>query len=277
MSRLLPRDPKYRVDGSIAPEAKGLEIYNRPSNGSFYRAGESIDLGVDFTLPIKVTGRPQLALRVGDRTRYATFESQIDDVIWFSYLVQSGDMEHHGIRGSRDALILSGGSIRGIAGAPAVLDLCAFSMAGEPIVRTDSGIARVDGSILIVPEVSGVEIVGAPSNGTVYGVEEKIEVRVEFDLPIEVTGSPQLALQMVACTRQADYSGRGVSGSSLSFKYRVQPEDAAPDGIAISADALALNGGSIQNTAAGAAILDLGSHAIRHDPKHKVDGTKFEG
>ena len=63
------------------------------------------------------------------------------------------------------------------------------------------------------------------------------------------------------------------NGHRMLFTYRVQAEDAAPEGIAIVPDALRLNGGTIRSMAGTPAVLDLGTHAFKRDSKHMVDGS----
>ena len=69
---------------------------------------------------------------------------------------------------------------------------------------------------------------------------------VNFTAPVQVTGTPQIALTIGAQTRQAAcYSGCGGSTtSSLRFEYVVQSSDDDDDGISIGADALSLPPGS---------------------------------
>ena len=45
------------------------------------------------------------------------------------------------------------------------------------------------------------------------------------------------------------------------------------DGVSIAADALSLNGATIQDRTGNDAELDLGAHAISNDGDHKVDGS----
>ena len=59
---------------------------------------------------------------------------------------------------------------------------------------------------------------------------------------------------------------------NLWFGYTVQADDSDPDGIAIVAGALALNGDRIRNTAGADATLGLGGHAVINDSGHRVDG-----
>ena len=270
------RDWKHRVNGSVAtvPQVQGLWVSTCPSKGTAYGAGEEIKVRVAFDLPLKVTGTPQLALSVGDCLRQARYSgigvSRSSLVrrpsLCFGYLVQAEDSAPGGIGVAADALSLNGGSIRSTAGAPAVLDL-------ERHEFWRDSKHRVNGSILTAPRVRGVQVSSHPSNGTAYGAGEKIEVRVAFDLPLKVAGSPQLALTVGDCLRQARYWTSSWSGRSLIFWYLVQAEDSAPGGITVAVDALRLDGGSIRSTAAAAAVLDLGTHVFTRDSEHKVDGS----
>ena len=57
---------------------------------------------------------------------------------------------------------------------------------------------------------------------------------------------------------------------------RVQSDDLDTDGISIAADALSLNGATIQDSAGNPADLDLSEHVISNeinDGNHKVDGS----
>ena len=52
----------------------------------------------------------------------------------------------------------------------------------------------------------------------------------------------------------------------------MQAEDYDPDGLSIAADALRLNGGSIQDRTGNDADLSLAAHAVTNHPDHGVDG-----
>ena len=261
------RDSKHKVDGSIAtvPQVERLWVSSRPSNGTAYGAGEEIKVCVAFDLPLKVTGSPRLALQMGGRKCQATLSRSWGLTLSFTYLVQAQDAAPGGIAVAANALSLNGGCISSVAGAPAVLDL------GAHAFKRDSK-HKVDGSIATVPHVKRLGVSSRPSNGTAYGAGEEIEVEVDFDLPVKVTGSPQLALQMGGRKCQAALSFLGRWFRPLSFLYRVQAKDAAPGGIAVTADAISLNGGCIRSLAATPAVLDLGTHAFKQDSKHKVNG-----
>ena len=260
----------HKIDGSMAvvPEVSGLGISSRPSNGTAYAAGESIAVWVRFTSRIEATGSPRLALTVGSRTRHASFSSANRDGVslHFRYEVQAEDADADGIGIAANALTLNGGSIRNPAGTDADLDLGSHAI-------VNAADHRVDGSVAVVPQVSGLGISGGPSNGTAYAAGESIAVWVRFTSRIEATGSPRLALTVGSRTRHASFSSASRSGAALFFRYEVQAEDADADGIGIAANALTLNGGSIRNPAGTDADLDLGSHAILNAADHRVDGS----
>ena len=125
------------------------------------------------------------------------------------------------------------------------------------------------------PVVSGVTIASAPLSGDTYGASEEIRVDVTFQRTgtgaMMVHGAPRLALAIGGNTRQASFLS--VSGAALRFRYTVQAEDRDTDGLSVAAAALTLNGGLIRDAAGNNAILGLGSHALRAQASHKVDGT----
>ena len=220
-----------QASGSLSPRVKDVRIMTSPSNGYAYGAGEEIKVRVEFDLSLKVTGSPQLALDIGGRACQAILSNRWEGQLSFKYLVRAEDLDADGLSVPRSALTLNGGSIRSMAAAPVVLDL------GENAIRHDQKHA-VDGRILSLPRVRGVRIYsrpsnrtifgwistiyhhgwistiwglrdpwiyGFPSNGTIYGAGEMIIVRVDFDLPLMVTGRPQLEVKVGDRMRQARY------------------------------------------------------------------------
>ena len=126
--------------------------------------------------------------------------------------------------------------------------------------------------------VSGASITSSPSSGSTYGVGEQIDVTVTFNWPVNVTGTPQLALTIGTATRQANYAS-GSGTASLTFQYTVVATDADTDGISVLASALTLNSGAINDARDGttAASLGLGTNVISNSSGHKVDGTQGVG
>jgi hypothetical protein len=93
-------------------------------------------------------------------------------------------------------------------------------------------------------------------------------IEVNFIEAVTVTGTPQLALNIGGTLVQANYvSGSG--GTKLTFKYTVQAGQNDANGISIDANALTLNGGTIQDVHGNNAILN--TPPVADNASFKVD------
>ena len=118
---------------------------------------------------------------------------------------------------------------------------------------------------------SGGSIVQSTSWASgVYRVADDVEVTLTFSENVTVTGSPELELAIGSNNRTAEYES--AEGSAVVFSYTVAEGDSDSDGIAINANRLTLNGGSIKDAADNDANL---SHtALAAQDGHKVDGVR---
>ena len=122
-----------------------------------------------------------------------------------------------------------------------------------------------------------VVVASKPVSGTSYRLGEAIEVAVTFGDRVLVDtsqGTPTLALTVGTQTRQAGYV-RGTGTTQLVFAYTVVAADSDTDGIAVAADALALNGGAITSVYGVPALLD--HDAVAAQSGHGADGTQTPG
>ena len=104
----------------------------------------------------------------------------------------------------------------------------------------------------------------------VYRIGDDVEITVTFSENVTVTGSPQLELAIGSNNRTAEYDS--TDGSAAVFSYTVAEGDPDSDGIAVAANKLTLNGGSIKDAANNDAAL---SHsALAAQDGHKVDGVR---
>ena len=164
-------------------------------------------------------------------------------------------------------------------------------------------------------EVTGVDVISAPGVtragedvADTYGRHETIEAVVSFSGSVAVTGLPSFGLMVGTQLRQAYFDGYDrvppdlahpeapEDLSRLRFTYRVRSGDADADGISWGANALSLNGGSIQSrleqdgdllvdavlatpdSASLEATDDSDPHAVYYEPaSHRVDGSKSDG
>ena len=263
----------HKVDGSreTAPVVGDVFFeYVTPATPDTFILGDLVYVIVDFDRAVSATGSPRLALRIGQQIRQASFVYAFGTEVRFEYFVQSSDRDLDGIGVSADALTLNGGTIKVTGGtADAALDLGSHAIA-------DFANHKVDGGREVAPQIATASFVGRPVAGDTYELGETIAVEVEFDRPVAVAGTPQLALMIGATTRQVSFArSANVPATTVAFWYTVQSADSDPNGVGFGANALTLNGGTIK-VAGGStdAALDLGSHAIMDSGDHKVDGSR---
>ena len=144
----------------------------------------------------------------------------------------------------------------------------------------DAGAGKSDPATVKVtpagpPRIVGVEVTSGPGldNGTTYGVGEEIRIAVTFDQSVEVTGDPELALDVGGPRLAGMESGGGTD--TLVFVYVVTADDRDADGIEVGGDAIRLDGASIGNGAGDAA--DLAHDGPGAQPGHRVDGARRAG
>ena len=262
----------HKVAGGTftASSVNGASITSTPAGGAAYGLGERIEVQVTFVRPVTVTGTPRLALTIGAATRQASYVSGASTatVLAFRYTVVAGDADADGISVGASALTLNGGEIDDARDSTAAASL---GLGANAI--SDDANHKVDGA-QGPPGVTGVAI-GAPAAGDTFERGERIEVTVTFNKAVDVTGSPRLALGVGTATPDASYvSGTGTA--SLVFRHTVVATDTDADGISVGADALTLNGGTI-DVAGGTtdAVLGLGTHAVSNSAGHKVAGGTF--
>ncbi len=260
-----------KVDGSRVrpPAVSAVAFTGSPASGDTYELGETVAVTVTFDKPVTVSGSPELALTIGSRTRQAAFSSPSATgvtTLAFHYLVQASDRDADGIAIPANAIRLSGAAITdaGEAAVDAVLRHAA--------VPTDPA-RKVNGGQVSAPAVNAVSFSGSPASGDTYELGETVTVRVAFDKPVTVTGSPRIEVTVGSHTRSAAFSA-GSSGRVLTFAYTVQTQDADADGISIAANAIRLAGGTITAAVDPDTAADLAHAAVAADPNRKVAGSR---
>ena len=127
------------------------------------------------------------------------------------------------------------------------------------------------------PAVTGVTVTSDPGTDATYGIGDAITLTAAFDKNVTVTtagdpvAGPRIAFTLGAQTKHAVYAS-GTGTQALAFNYTVAAGDVDADGIAVAADALALEGGTIVDADGSAAAL---AHAeLAAQAGHKVDGVR---
>ena len=250
---------------STAPAVSSIAFRGSPARGDTYELGETIEVRVQFDRAVTATGKPQVALTIGAKTRHATLFGWGRQHLTFTYTVQEEDRDEDGVSIAANALALNGGTIRTTVGGIDV-DLTHGPVAVE---RGN----KVNGSSSTPPGVREIAFNSFPARGGTYELGETIEVRVEFDRTVTIRGEPRVALTIGTQTRHATLSAW--TTQFLHFEYTVQGADRDEDGISIAANALLLNGGTI-TSADGSTDADLTHGPVAAGLGSKVDGSDRE-
>ena len=121
------------------------------------------------------------------------------------------------------------------------------------------------------PTVESLAITSNPGSDQTYAEGDEIEVTVRFSETVVVTGTPQMRLRVGSRTRTAGYlSGTGTV--EVVFGYEVDEGEEDTDGVSIEANRLSLNGGTIEDEAENAAVLD--HETVAPQAGHQVDGVR---
>ena len=122
------------------------------------------------------------------------------------------------------------------------------------------------------PTVTAVALTSDPGSNVPYSIDDDVDARVTFSEAVDITGSPQLELDFAGSPKAAICTA-ATNTTTMECSYTVAENDSAPNGIAIAANKLTLNGGAITlNGTITTAVLDHVAVAI--DSGHKVDGVR---
>ena len=122
------------------------------------------------------------------------------------------------------------------------------------------------------PSVTAVAVTSDAGDDDTYGPNDVIRITVTFTEAVDVSGAPHLPIDMDPAewgTKQAAYHS-GSGSTTLVFTHTVVEPNISTQGIAVLADTLALNGGTLQSTAAQI-DANLAHAGLGHEANHKVD------
>ena len=115
-------DPALAQDDAKGPKiTAGPAIASSPQSGGVYRAGETITVTLTFSEPVTVTGKPRLRLKIGDKKRWAGYESAVGATLNFTHTVKPSDVDIDGVSIGKNQLKLKGGTIADADGNAAKL------------------------------------------------------------------------------------------------------------------------------------------------------------
>ena len=274
---LLPSQASAQAD-TTAPTISAIEITSDPDDNlpysdpynwfpgpgfhdqrGLYAIGDAIQLTVTFDEPVTVTGTPQLSLTIGSSVKAADYKNVNQDAVVFEYRVVQGD--EGGIAVAANALALNGGAIRGAASNNADRS--------HDALTTQRG-HRVDGIPPRLLKVSGSRWSNDCRDG-VYKIGDPVSIVLEFSERVHASKIPNKNEALPQVRVQVGETERLASADfwrwEESYSYIIQEGDFDADGPSVPADAIVLNGGTIQDTA--------GNHALLNHPPAGDDDDNY--
>ena len=123
------------------------------------------------------------------------------------------------------------------------------------------------------PTVSSVAISSTPAEGQnqSYKIGDAVEAKVTFSGAVDVTGTPQLEIDVGGTPKTLSYSSGSNSDELVFTGYTVAEGDEDTDGISIGADKLTLNGGTIKKAG------DTVNATLTHSATTAAAGQKVDG
>lgn len=226
-----------KVD-TIGPTISAFNLTNLPG---LYNAGEKITFSMTFSEKVYVTGTPKFVmdLTTGGAVDVTYVSGSGTTLLSFAYTIANTVSDTNGFDGITSPIDVGTGAIEDVVGNSANLDFSALVAA----VITYSSNVQISGQYPYVVNVT------VPANGT-YVANDNLDFILEFDRPVNVSGTPYMEVVIGTNTRQAQYlSGSGTE--LITFRYTAVPGDVDSNGISVTGS-IVQNAGNIVDTAAPA-------------------------
>ena len=252
-----------------APTVAGVAVTSDAGDDDTYRLNDVIRVTVTFNEAMDVSGTPRLKIDMDPAhwgEKWVAYESGGGTRrLTFAHTVVEPNISTQGIAVLANTLELNGGTIRSAA-TDEDADLAHAGIGHDPKHKVDWRRTAEP------PAVTGVEVSSDAGADDTYGLGDTISITVTFDEAVGVTGTPRLKIDMDPAhwgEKWAGYNG-GSGGNALTFVHVVVQPNLSTQGIAVLANTLELNGGTIRSAATDE-DADLAHAGIGHDPNHKVD------
>ncbi len=272
-------DPVVVDEGPQPTSVSGVTVASGAGADKTYGLGETIQVEVTFVGPVEVDttgGTPRLRIDMDPADwgeKWATYESGSGTAtLVFAHTVVEPNLSTQGIAVIENSLELNGGTIGFSSGHAAYLGHTGLAHDDNHKVdwQTEPESGAVGTSGAEPASATGVTVVSSAGADKTYGIGDTIHVRVTFDGMVDVTGTPRLRIDMDPADwgeKLAAYESGSGTGS-LTFAHTVVEPNISTQGIAVLANSLELNGGTIRSGGADAALAHTG---LAHDANHKIN------
>ena len=252
---------------------------------TYYLQGQTIYVIVAFSSPVVVTGSPQIFLDSANIGKMSYIAGSGTSALLFAYVTVTGDIDNEGFGLKANSLTLNGGTIKASNGTAANLAHIAIAKSATrkltattpATVATTTTVATVattttttaattttttaatttttaattTTTTVAAPAVSSVAFKEPTNEKWIPG--QSLQVRVIFNVPVVVTGSPYISLLSDGINKATYLDGSG--STSLIFAYTIVSGDIDNTGVGIAANAIVLNSGTIKSASGVTATL----------------------
>ena len=254
---------------TAAPSVTAVALASDAGMDATYALGDTIRISLTFSEAVDVTGAPQLAIDMDPAdwgTKWAGYESGSGTTsLVFAHTVIEPNYSSRGVALLANTLKLNGGSIKSASSqADAALTHAGLDHHSHHRVNW-----RLSQS---APTITLLAVTSNAGGDNTYALGETIQIMVAFSEAVAVSGTPNLKIDMDPAfwgEKTVSYDSGGGT-TRLVFTHTVVEPNISTRGIAVLADSLALNGGSIQS-ASSQLTASLGHPGLDHDPAHQVN------
>ena len=251
----------------------GVAVVSDAGADDTYALGETIRVRVTFGEKVTVDasgGTPRVKIKMDPRWGefWAAYESGSGtNALTFAYRVAEPNTAPTGIAVLANTLEANGGTIASAA-TQVNANLAHAGLGHDSAHRVDWRLAPLANG---APAVTGVAVVSDAGDDDTYAIGEKVSVRLTFAEAVDVSGTPRVKIKMDPRWGEfwASYASGGGT-AALTFVHTVAKPNTSPTGIAVVANTLEVNGGTIRS-AATQVNANLAHAGLGHDAKHKVD------
>ena len=250
---------------------------------TYYLQGQTIYVIVAFSSTVVVTGVPQIFLDSANIGKMSYIAGSGTSALLFAYVTVTGDIDNEGFGLKANSLTLNGGTIKASNGTAANLAHIAIAKSATrkltatapatvattttvatatttttaatttttTAATTTTTAATTTTTTVVAPAVSSVAFKEPTNEKWIPG--QSLQVRVIFNVPVVVTGSPYISLLSDGINKATYLDGSG--STSLIFAYTIVSGDIDNTGVGIAASAIVLNSGTIKSASGVTATL----------------------
>jgi hypothetical protein len=262
-------DNKVTLNDTEAPTV--TSVTTTTASGNYNDASPIIPIKITFSENVLVdttNGTPQLTLSIGGSGHSIDYASGSNSSeLIFNYTILDGHNETNLDYEGTGSLAFSGGTITDVAGNDADLALPAPGASGS--------ISKSKVIVIDTTHPNVLSVNSAKPDGS-YRQGEVIDIEIEFTESVDVTGIPQLELELDGDNVLVDYAS-GSGSNTLVFQYTVGSNENSDNLDYSTTGSLTLNGGTIKDSANNDAARTLPSpgatNSLGHNKNIVIDNT----